>query len=238
MGKRIPKIKEFHPETGLPICGAYTDRLNRFNEHYCLSDKLMDNGRCRQHGGKTPKGIASPHFIHGGRSDFLPQKLRVIYDAAPPDEEMLSVRDDIRLLDTLILAKLDKLEDNESAATWKQVDKLIRDVRKAYKKEDYGGLEDALAQMEGIADKKRLFYATEQEIKSDLALRSKLIETDQKIAYNGTHSFTAAQVVELMSAILDSVRRNVNDSLALNAIQNDYTRAVTSTQRLTASADS
>lgn len=55
------------------ICGAKTVRGQP-----CKAPP-MANGRCRVHGGATPKGVDSPQFIHGRYSQYLPQ---VIADKA------------------------------------------------------------------------------------------------------------------------------------------------------------
>ena len=49
----------------------------------------MTNGRCNLHGGKTPNGVDSPHFIHGRYSRHLPDsiksKLDTLDDTDPLD---------------------------------------------------------------------------------------------------------------------------------------------------------
>jgi hypothetical protein len=201
------------------ICGA-----KKRDGTPCQKPPMIGATRCRLHGGATPRGLASPNFKTGRFSKYLPESLLSAYDDVVNDPELLSVRHDIHLLDTLIAAKLNKLDDNESAATWKRVDDLIRAVRKAYKSERYGDLEDALDEMEGIADQKRLFYATEQEVTAQLEQRRKLVETENKTLYNKERALTAEQAMLLMSAVLDSVRRNVTNADALTAIQADFIR--------------
>jgi hypothetical protein len=61
------------------VCGAKCR-----NGRTC-TQKPMPNGRCRLHGGKTPAGIASPHWRHGRRSKYekhLPKEMRNGYLAA------------------------------------------------------------------------------------------------------------------------------------------------------------
>jgi hypothetical protein len=188
----------------------------------CKKDAVAGFQVCHIHGGKSLVGIASPNFKTGRHSKFLPENLQLTYEEVANDPELLSVRGEIHLIDALIASKLSKLDDNESAATWKRVDELIRNIRKAYKKEDYGGLEDALEELVGIADKKRLFYATEQELTAQMEQRRKLVETENKALYNKERAITVEQAMLLMSALLDSVRRNVKDANALRTIQSDF----------------
>lgn len=48
------------------ICGA-----KRQNKDETCKAPAMQNGRCRLHGGATPKGFASPHFVSGKHSKYL-----------------------------------------------------------------------------------------------------------------------------------------------------------------------
>jgi hypothetical protein len=188
--------------------------------------KAMENGRCRIHGGLTPKGVASPHFKDGIRSKYLPKGLAQAYQDAQSNPELLSVRGDVELLDMLILGKLANLDTGESAAHWDTLLKLIIKARRAYKSEDYGGLEEQLDEMEALADKRRLHYATEQEITSQLEQRRKLVDTENKIILSKENAITNEQAMLLVSALLASVKANVPDAAALNRIQADFVRYV------------
>lgn len=186
----------------------------------------MQNGRCRLHGGKTPHGIASPNFITGRYSKYLPERLLTAYEDAQTDENLLSVRGDIQLLDVLIRSKLVNLDTNDSAQHWIELLKNILKARKSYKNSDMGGLEEALDEMEALADKRRLHYATEQEIVTQLEQRRKLVDTEQKIILGKQQAITYEQAMLLMSAVLESVKRNVTDATALTAIQADFIQLI------------
>jgi len=57
---------------------------------------------CRAHGGATPRGIASPHYKHGRWSKDVPTQLACRYEEARQDSELLSLRDEIALIDCQI----------------------------------------------------------------------------------------------------------------------------------------
>lgn len=202
----------------------------------CNANAVTGMDVCYHHGGATPKGMASPNFKTGIRSKYLPQQLLNLHNEISQDTQLLSVRDDITLIDTLIAAKLPMLESGESSETWLTVGKLIRDIRKAYKNEDYGKLEDALHELDALADNRRLFYATEQEVVGQLEQRRKLVETEQRILYNETKSLTAEQAMLMVSVLLDAIKKNVRDANALNAIQSEFIRVIGSASQRTISA--
>jgi len=201
-------------------CGA-----NKRNGEPCTAN-AMANGRCRMHGGKSLGGIASPNLKHGRYSKYMPMGFNAPYEDAQADIDKLSVIGDIELLDTLIRAKLANLDSSDSAAHWIAVLKCIIKARKAYKNSDIGELESQLDEMEAIADRRRLHYATEQEITAQLEQRRKLVDTEQKIIFNKERSIPIEQAMLLMNAVLESVKRNVTDVSALTAIQADFIQFV------------
>lgn len=186
----------------------------------------MANGKCRIHGGKSLSGIASGTFKTGRYSKYLPEGLVAAYQDAQSDPDLLSVRGDVELLDVLIRSKLVNLDTGESADHWNFLLKCIVKARKAYKNEDYGGLEEQLDEMEALADKRRLHYATEQEINTQLEQRRKLVDTENKIILSKENAVTTEQAMLLVSALLASVKANVSDSAALNRIQADFVQYV------------
>lgn len=188
----------------------------------CTRDAMLGSTKCYVHGGNTPRGIASPHYKGLDRSTHLPRGLATIFEQMASNPDLLSVRADVALVDALIANKLPKLEEGESAQHWEMAIKLISKARVAYKSEQYGTLEECLHELEALADDRRLFYATEQEVQSQLELRRKLVDTENKILYNKEKALTAEQAMLLVGALLESVRRNVKDANALNAIQSDF----------------
>lgn len=192
----------------------------------CRRPASIGSTKCAMHGGKTPKGIASPNLKTGKYSKYLPAGLATTYADVQTDDNLLSVRGDIQLLDVLIRAKLVNLDTGESAAHWDALLKLIVKARRSYKSEDYGGLEEQLDEMEALADKRRLHYATEQEISAQLEQRRKLVDTEQKIILGKENAVTSEQAMLLITALLSSVRANVTDVNALSRIQADFVQYI------------
>lgn len=178
----------------------------------------MANGRCRIHGGATPRGRALPQTTHGRYSKHLPTRLAALYAETESDTELLSVRQDIRLIDALILSNFNKLDTGESKQYWDDMLKWISKARLAYKSENYATLEQALDEMEAITDGRRLHYATEEEIRNKVEQRRKLVETEQKISLQGERAISVEQLMLLMSSVLQVITSVVKDSGQRNAI--------------------
>lgn len=110
------------------ICGAKTRA-----GHPC-QQRPMPNGRCRMHGGATPRGVASPHFRHGRYSKALPVRLAAVYAQARTDDDLLAVRDEAALLQVRIgelLTRLAADDVQDDARIWREVRTTIDALRKA-----------------------------------------------------------------------------------------------------------
>lgn len=184
----------------------------------------MANGRCRIHGGKTPSGIALPQTKTGRYSKYLPKALNEQYRRSVSDTELLSIREDIALVDAMIASALPKLETRESGKAWQLIKKSISEMKAAFVDEQYGKAMAYLDVMVEIVNNELLYYATEEEIRSALEQRRKLTETERKRLTEMEQTITSEQAVLLMTALLDSVKRNVTDPGALTAIQTDFIR--------------
>jgi len=206
-------------------CGA-----KRRNGQPCKAP-AMANGRCRIHGGKTPNGFGLPQTKTGRYSKHLPSTLLTAYESAVNDPDLLSLHQDIHLIDALLFSNFQYLDTEESGEAWKAIRSSVIDMQLAFNKDDYGKCLILLTEMRDIIDRRVLHYATEQEIRDKLEQRRKLVETVHKIDFQKERAITAEQAMLLISALLDSVRRNVTDVSALSAIQADFVRLIGGTHQ-------
>lgn len=84
---------------------------------------------CLAHGGRTPRGAASPSFKTGRYSRSMPGTLVADYERALNDPQLLSLRDDIALMDAMILSTLGQLDDDDNPTkdrqAWQVIGRLI-----------------------------------------------------------------------------------------------------------------
>lgn len=92
--------------------------------------KSVTPGRevCRLHGGATPRGIDSPHFKHGRYSKAMPDRLLEQYETSRRDPDLITMRDDISLIDTRIMDQLQLAEADP--VIWDSITDLIEKRRK------------------------------------------------------------------------------------------------------------
>ncbi len=167
-------------------CGAKLRKKNTT----CKRVAMM-NGRCRIHGGLSPKGAASPHTITGKYSKYLPQSLGKSYEASLKDPDLLKLHNDIALVDARVIDLLTQLKDGQEN-------------------------NDALAKLD-IAGSKELWL----EIGAFTDQRRKLVESERKRAIETQQVITTERLMALLEMITTIIVKHVRDKTALQRISED-----------------
>lgn len=102
-----------------PGCSCQT-----FTRRTCRAVVKTVGSACRAHGGKSPRGLAHPNFTHGRHSKYTSGlnigRLMDQYQAALDNPDLLSLRDEIAVLDVLLPKALDQ-SLNGSTASFKHI---------------------------------------------------------------------------------------------------------------------
>lgn len=102
-------------------CAATSKRSGK----RCRKPAMRGRSVCLAHGGRTPRGVDSPHFRHGRYSRSMPDQLLEAYEHARQDPRLLSLREDIAMTDATIAGLLQQLDDEPRPAKdrriWRQV---------------------------------------------------------------------------------------------------------------------
>lgn len=179
---------------------------------------------CSKHGGKTPKGVASPHLKHGRYSKYIPGRLMERYNEAVSDTELLALREDIGLLDARLSDVLQRVDTGESGAIWKELNEWSDELAIARKTKDQVAMAEALNGMLDCVKRGKSDYQAWNEVKSLLDQRRKLVESERKRLIEMQQFVSSEQAMILVTALIDSVRRNVTDKQALSAISAEFAR--------------
>lgn len=94
-------------------CGAKTR-----SGHACKRPGVGAGGRCKYHGGRStgPKTLKAA----GKYSKDLPTRLAARFEEIVSDEELVALRDELRVLDAFAAEELSKLDDADSSEAWKE----------------------------------------------------------------------------------------------------------------------
>lgn len=193
----------------------------------CKQSAKLGSTKCHYHGGATPKGIASPHTTHGRYSKYLPTRLLERYGTATQDDQLLVLRDEIAVIESRLGDLLLRVDTGEAGAAWKAVRKAHDELAESIHSKDSGKMLSALRDMDRIIGRGMADYAAWGEVYNLLEQRRKLVESERKREIEAQQHITAQEALLLVSALLDSVKRNVTDPIARTAIQTDFIQLTT-----------
>ena len=183
--------------------------------------RAMANGRCRMHGGKTPRGLALPQTTHGRYSKDLPTRLLADYERALQDSDLLELRSEIALLDSRLSDLLQRVDTGEAGALWKQLNHLYDDFIEASRREDRSTANRALVSMQDIIQRGRDDYAAWDEVKAVIEDRRRLVETERKRMLDMQLMVRSDRFMLFVTALASSVKKHIKDRDTLAAISRD-----------------
>lgn len=75
---------------------------HKTNGDPCPNPRKNGYNVCTTHGGRTPRGLASPNLKHGLYSKHLPERMAAVYDEKRASADYLALTDEIALFTTFI----------------------------------------------------------------------------------------------------------------------------------------
>jgi hypothetical protein len=199
-------------------CGA----KNKQNGGACQNAPVIGRTRCRMHGGKSLVGSACPHYRTGRYSAYVPERLRERYQQAETDQELLSLRGEVALVDARLADLLSRVDTGESGALWAELRRAYRAFTKARQAGD--DQTTALARVEHLIERAGQDHQAWAEIGTLIEQRRKLAESESKRMATLQQMLTTEQALSMVRAIVDIVTRHVPDRQALSAIIVDLQR--------------
>lgn len=206
-------------QEGKPVCFAKAKAGER-----CMCKIRFANGRCRMHGGsRSAKNImASGSFRAKLYAGKLPTSLGKILTDAVEDPEQLSLSEELAintLQITKLLGAIGNSKDGADQATWKNVQKLAKELEELLFDEGVqsifalGGQGHKVGKLANLAEKlvltikagadeSKLF----REINEATEYRRRLIETDLKKQQMSRTMIPATEAIQLFRNIVGAVK--------------------------------
>ncbi len=196
---------------------------------YCAKDP-MTNGRCRLHGGPTPRGVQSVNFKHGRFSRYFKGEMREKYAESKSDERLLDLTEIVAVIDAATKRAAERVSELDTPEFRKQAKALYKEAKAAHADGDTelfaehfkelgkhlqrGALEDsALAALVEFATK----GGNQIEKKWNLALKQEraMSRTDVMTYTNGILAAVAAKVdAKTMTQITESISKMIGVPVA------------------------
>ncbi|TAJ19806.1 MAG: hypothetical protein EPO65_05565 [Dehalococcoidia bacterium] len=177
----------------------------------------MPNGRCRMHGGKSAIGQGHPRFTHGRYSKYLPRDVLDRVDAGQTDLDLISMREELVVLDALAIDGLLRLETGESGETWAKLKQAFREFQHARMTGAVDLMKEALERIESLIEAGDEDQHGREEFLHHIELRRQVVATQLKHWLASGSTVPADQVVAIISSLLESVRRHSREDPAIVA---------------------
>lgn len=185
----------------------------------CTATIVMSNGRCHKHGGKSLGGPAHPNFKSGKYSKVaLPPNMLEAYEEARMDPELLSMREEIAMLDMRLIDLFNRYEMSGGAETWNRVKRAYKKLRKGL---TYGEIDmqmDAIMEMERIFEGERPDHELWAEIMTTMEMRRRVGESERKRLVDMNQMWTNDQMMVTFAQMVDALREFITDRKLLNAL--------------------
>ena len=205
----------------MPQCKAI-----RHNGERCKRKCVIGKAVCATHGGRTPTGVGSPRFKTGKYSKYLPDRLIGQYEEAQSDPQLLGLRDEIALVDTRLGELISKVDTKESGLAWKKLRTTLMEFKRAQALNKVDDAMDALYSLEALINAGGNDYLVWSEIGNTINLRRSLVESERRHLVEMQQMVSGERIMVLLAAIVDIIRRNVQDRESLARISDDIRRLI------------
>lgn len=228
VAQQDPSVPRYWPNGAL-LCNAHNSA-----GALCEAIAIRGKTKCRTHGGRSLSGMASPNFKHGRYSKDLLTEMAVRVDEARGNPELLSVSDDIALVEARIAEVLRQLGTGESGATWLALKRTLEEFSVAMARGDMAGMHQHFQAMRALVKDGSSAAGAWQELRRLEELRCKLVQTEMKTLQGLQQMLTIQQHLLLVSAQTDAVVQAVKahaDPVTgrkiLTEVQAEFTRLAT-----------
>jgi hypothetical protein len=181
----------------------------------------MANGKCRMHGGATPKGVASPHFKTGRYSTAMPKRMRQRYEDSLANPDLRRLDDEIALIESRILDLLQRVDSGESGAIWKHLRDTMQQFDQVFGRDDPDSAKLAAELLDQVRNLIMRGFADStawRELGGMLESKRRLVDTATKIEVNEHFMISAAEFAATIRAIQVLIKETVSDKFILRKI--------------------
>lgn len=198
-------------------CGAKL----RGKEGHCQKWPVKGRTRCEIHGGKTPRGALSPQTTHGRYSKDLPTRLGERFLASQSDPDLLNLSAELSVIDARISDVLRRVDSGESGQTWRELKATYTAMQDAQRAKDMPEVARLLNDLGALIRHGHSDYAAWVDVRTLIDQRRKLVESEGKRRKDMQDMITSEKAMVLVTSLVSTVRRHVDDAAILAAISAD-----------------
>lgn len=195
-------MKRRKPHVATKRCGAKTRA-----GHPCRNWPLHGRTRCKFHGGKTKTGMDAPAFKHGRYSAYVPDNLLAAYNEAITDPDLLSMRDNVAVLDARIIELLS--DANTGAASAELWESLIDEWARfmvAIKSGNQRNQGRSINRLNQIINDGATAAAAWRELYTVTEHRRRSVETEQRVITTRETMITIETALLILTAQIEAIK--------------------------------
>lgn len=186
---------------------------------------------CYQHGGASRRGVAHPAYKHGRYVKHLPARLITNYVAARSDKSLLSLRDEIGLIDTRLLDILPGLDSGESGKRWAELQTVWEACESARRSGDMGTVAERLSEV-GALIHAGADTAAWDEVRELVQDRRQLVESERKRLVELHQMISVERAMALVARVADAIRRHVTDPATVGKVTQELEAILVQSERV------
>jgi hypothetical protein len=187
----------------------------------CRRRAVAGRNVCTVHGGKTPRGPAHPNYKHGKHSKVLPAHMREGYERAITDEELVSLRAELAVIDARVRDLLKRADAGDSGKRWKELQAQMKRV-------DTCRPEEQLLELDTLSTMIRAGTAEASvwhEIRDWFVVREKLTRSERRRLVEAKLVMSVEQAQLVMTMFVDAAKEAVgHDERAMAKIVEAFVR--------------
>lgn len=196
-------------------CGAKTRSGGK-----CKKPPML-NGRCRLHGGLSPRGPAHPSFKTGKYSKYLKGGIAKKYAEAMESGGRLSLLDDIALTDARMAELMESMGGSNLPEMWMKLESIRNQVASKSITADKAIEKMSKVIEAGVEDARRW-----QGVTTLQDHKRKLIDTENKAAAIAERMISADEFMAYIHRLVGIITEHVSNKRTLSAITSGIERTI------------
>lgn len=218
----------------MPRCHAMSKQSREQCKRWATPGKEV----CVMHGSKSLMGPANGNYRNGRYSKSLPLHLATRYEEARANPRLLSLMDDMALLEARLTELLAALDAGETGPGWQALEGALTAFRSAMGRRDGVGMDAALTTMEQLVAQGRGVERIWEGILGVLAERRHVAATEMKTLQGLQQMITVQQHMLMIGAqtqaVVEAVKKHADMPTGrkiLQDVQAEFTRLATLEER-------
>jgi hypothetical protein len=203
-----------------PVPGKCGGRLWRTNPpRYCRRNPVKGKDKCRLHGGNAPIGIANGAYRDGRFSKHLPAgDLRNKYKRIVTNPDVISLRDDVALIQTRQALLLERLGDVSSPA-WDEALAAYNASEKAKGRDRAAAMSRLGEVLRKGADADQVERQVWSELRKLIQEKTRTTAAEWKRVLDLSGVMTAQDALYFVESVLNTLRECIPDRQTLQRVQ-------------------